>query len=132
MQIGGTFDVDMTLFPEIVDELYNLDKWRTISIVPVSKIPRKAKPLYKLKTSGDSATVWVHSETDDKGTILLSRDAYTYVYPVSDKTVGLAIVRDGLCIGAFNVPQGVLDRWWGGDLTVTWQHSGIFTVELPR
>ena len=128
----GIFDEEYTADSEIFEEAWGdmpPDGWRTLSVVPVSKISKPMKRIDKLKKSGEEKLVWVKITTSANVWNVKPKEPAVWWDHVDDGTVGIAIVRDGRVIGVVRLRA---PAYFHASILLDWNSLGIFTVEVAR
>lgn len=125
------YGVSLDIIPDAVKEFLSMNQWRTISVVPVSKLPKKMKPIDKLKKIGDEVLIWVRVELgrDDEKKLLVARDTVCSIGYVSSGTAGLVFIRDGLSIATMSFSDEIRYALLGGsEVTLTWDEGNTIVT----
>jgi len=124
----GIFHEKYTADAEVFDEA-SCDMpprgWRTLSAVPVSKIPKQMKRVDKLKKSGEEKLVWVKVTTSAGIWDVKPKEPTVWWDHVEDGTVGIVIVRDGRVIGVVRLRE---PSYFHASIHLKWSDLGIFTI----
>ena len=124
----GIFDEKYTAGTELFDEASGDMPpvgWRTLSVVPVSKIPKSMKRVDKLKRSGEEKLVWVKVTTSANVWDVKPKEPTVWWDHVEDGTVGIVIVRDGRVIGVVRLRE---PSYFHASIHLKWNDLGIFTI----
>jgi hypothetical protein len=114
-----------TEFFECILEEPPVSTWRTISVVPVAKIPKPMRRVDKLEKTGSEQLVWVKAKKRKDGTWVVRPKGDGLYWPGLDsKTAALAVIRDGCVIGVIRL-EGLLPVFDYGT-TLIWGKAGIF------